>query len=245
MEKRNKIYLGIILVCTFLVIIICGLCIYGKNKSTNKQTDAMRFKEEYEAFNDRVLSDGKTPYLKLNIPQDNPFIYKSPKEILDVLTSETAIIYFGYAACPLARDTVEILLEAALEKNIKTIYYVDIQNIRDEYEANGTLFPTKTKNGSAAYQALVSFFDEHLEVYYVEDSNNFAFSTGVKRIASPTVAVVDHGEVKSIYAGKSEDELNFINGLNEEQKEIFKNKYIEMFSYINDKENVVCTEKGC
>lgn len=235
----------IILLCTILVVGICIFSVYQKGKENNRLSDGLKFKQEYEAYNDKLLSDGETKYLTLNIAEDNPIVYKSPKEIVDILHKETAVIYFGFPSCAFARYNVEMMLEAAKEKNIKTIYYVNIYDIRDEFEANGTLYPTQTKKAVGAYTEMVDFFGDILEDYYVSSDNSFEYATGVKRISAPTVVVVDGGKVKSINAGTYNLEKNFTDAIDEEGKQFLKNKYLEMFTYLDEKENVVCSQSGC
>ncbi len=244
MNKKNKIYIVLIIVCTVLVMIICGIMVYLKSKNNNSISDALKFKKEYEAYN--LVVSNEVTYRKLDIDENNPIIYKTPKQILDVLKEDTAVIYFGFPNNNFARENVEIFLEAAKEKNIKTIYYVNIAGIRDEYEANGTLYPTKIKEEVPAYTDLLKFFGDNLEDYYVVDpSNGFEYAAGVKRLCAPTVVITDHGEIKDIYASNYDLELNFTDGLTDEQRTLFKNKYLEMFSYISDKENVTCSINGC
>lgn len=244
MNKKNKIYIVLIIVCTVLVMIICGIMVYLKSKNNNSISDALKFKKEYEAYN--LVVSNEVTYRKLDIDENNPIIYKTPKQILDVLKEDTAVIYFGFPNSNFARENVEIFLEAAKEKNIKTIYYVNIAGIRDEYEANGTLYPTKIKEEVPAYTDLLKFFGDNLEDYYVVDSSNgFEYAAGVKRLCAPTVVITDHGEIKDIYASNYDLELNFTDGLTDEQRTLFKNKYLEMFSYISDKENVTCSINGC
>ena len=52
MEKSNKIYMIVIFVCAALVIGLCGYAII--THKDEKISDAMKFKNEYEALNELV-----------------------------------------------------------------------------------------------------------------------------------------------------------------------------------------------
>ena len=136
MEKNNKIYLIIIVVCALLVM---GLCAYAIiNHKDVKVTDAIKFKEEYESYNGMVNENTDKNYLEVNIDRENPIVYKTGKEIVDILKNEDAFVYFGFASCPWCRNAITPLLDAAKEMNLKTIYYVDIYDIRDTYKFTGS-----------------------------------------------------------------------------------------------------------
>ena len=130
MDKRNKIILIGACVCACILIITCFFAI--KNHQEIVQTDAIKFKEEYETLNGLENNEGKLNPT-VNISTENPIIYESDTEILDVMKNETTLIYFGYAGCPWCRNAIEPLLSAAQEKNVNKIYYVDVSSIRDEY----------------------------------------------------------------------------------------------------------------
>ena len=73
----SRKYLYYSLIATLLIIAILGaLIVFSKGKS-----DAAKFKEEYESLN-------KTN-LKLNIDSDNPFVYRTEKQINKILKNNT------------------------------------------------------------------------------------------------------------------------------------------------------------
>ena len=89
MEKSNKIYLGIILVCTVLVI---GLCVYAiATHKEEKLTDALKFKKEYESLNEVVNENNEKQYMEIFIDEENPIVYKTGQEIVEIMKNEDAI----------------------------------------------------------------------------------------------------------------------------------------------------------
>ena len=77
--------------------------------------------------------------MNLSISTENPVVYKSDTEIVDVMKNEQAIIFFGFSKCPWCRSAIETLLKVCEQNDIKTLYYVDIYNIRDTYKINDSM----------------------------------------------------------------------------------------------------------
>lgn len=73
----------VIFVCAALVIGLCGYAII--THKDEKISDAMKFKNEYEALNELVNENSNEEYVNVEIPEENPIVYKTGKEILDVL----------------------------------------------------------------------------------------------------------------------------------------------------------------
>ncbi len=241
MEKNNKIYLIIIILCTILVVGLCVFAIY--NHKDVKISDAIKFKEEYEAYNGLVNENNDKNYLKLNIDSENPMIYKTGKEILDVLKNETAIIYFGFASCPWCRNTITPLLEAAKEEKIDKIYYVDIYDIRDTYKFTGSIVPEQTKKGTDAYYSILKFLGNNLEEYYVKDDSGNMYDTGVTRLYAPTVVAVNDGKVTSFHDGTVDSQKDPYIALTDSEYKELKKIFVDLIE--TTKENSVCTEDGC
>ena len=242
MEKSNKIYLGIILVCTLLVV---GLCVFAiVNHKEIKVTDAVKFKEEYESLNGVVNENNEKEYKSVEVAEDNPIIYKTGQEIVDIMKNEDAIIYFGFAACPWCRNAVPVLLEVAKELGVDKIYYVDILDIRDTYKFSGSIEPEQTKKGTDAYYDILKILDKNLEEFYVTDDAGNMYDTGVKRLYAPTVVSMSGGKVKGFHVATVESQEDPYVALTDKQKEELKDAYKELINAIND--NKVCKDdKGC
>lgn len=110
-----------------------------KNKTiveSSGKSDAQKFKEEYEKINGRKTSDNET-YNELNINENNPMVYISLEELVDIINTENeAYIYISSSFCPYCRATVETLLNVAKDLNIDKIYYYDDtkQSQSDQYD---------------------------------------------------------------------------------------------------------------
>lgn len=110
-----------------------------KNKTiveSSSKSDAQKFKEEYEKINGGKTSDNET-YNELNIDENNPMVYISLEELVDIINTENeAYVYISSSFCPYCRATVETLLNVVKDLNINKIYYYDDtkQNPSDQYD---------------------------------------------------------------------------------------------------------------
>ena len=242
MEKSNKIYFIIIIVCALSVI---GLCVYAiANHKEIKVTDAVKFKQEYESLNGLVNENNEKEYLNVEIEEENPIIYKSGQEILDIMKNEDAIIYFGFAACPWCRNAVPVLLETAKKLNVDKIYYVDILDMRDTYKFSGSIEPEQTKKGTDAYYSILKILDKKLEEFYVTDDAGNMYDTGVKRLYAPTVVSMSGGKVKGFHVATVESQKDPYKALDDKQKEELKTAYKGLIKAIKD--DTVCKDnKAC
>lgn len=225
--KSNKVLYIIIGICVLLVI---GLCIFLViNHKEEVLSDAEKFKQEFEQYNGLTYEDTNDKLIDVEIPNNNPFVYKTGKEIVEIMQGEDAYILFGYASCPLTRAAIEVLIETAKEENIDKIYYVDIKNMRDEYVPGEGIIPEQTKEGTEAYYEILNIFGSKLDKYYVASDDNFyLFDTGVTRLLSPTLVAVSKGKVISMHAELTDDyEEN--SELTEEEKEELSKDYKDVF----------------
>lgn len=225
--KSNKVLYIIIGICVLLVI---GLCIFLViNHKEEVLSDAEKFKQEFEQYNGLTYEDTNDKLIDVEIPNNNPFVYKTGKEIVEIMQSEDAYILFGYASCPLTRAAIEVLIETAKEENTDKIYYVDIKNMRDEYVPGEGIIPEQTKEGTEAYYEILNIFGSKLDKYYVASDDNFyLFDTGVTRLLSPTLVAVSKGKVISMHAELTDDyEEN--SELTEEEKEELSKDYKDVF----------------
>ena len=228
MEKSNKIYMIVIFVCAALVIGLCGYAII--THKDEKISDAMKFKNEYEALNELVNENSDEKYVNVEISEKNPIVYKTGKEILEVLKKEDAIIYFGFAACPWCRNAVPVLLDIANEMNVEKIYYVDILNIRDTYKFSGSIEPELTKKGTDAYYEIVKFLDKYLKKFYVNDD---------------AVVGVKNGKVVGFHEATVESQTDPYIVLTDKQKEELKKEYKTIIEAVNKKDNVCKDNTAC
>ena len=229
--KSNKVLYIIIGICVLLVI---GLCIFLIVNKKDTITDAEKFKQDFEQYNGLTYEDTNEAVIDVSIPSNNPFIYKTGKEIVEILNNEDAYILFGYSLCPLTRAAIETLIEVVTEENINTIYYIDILNIRDEFIPSNSIIPTQTKEGSEAYHEIVKFFGSKLDKYYVSSEDGmYLYDTGVRRVLSPTLVSVSDGDVIAMHQELVESYTYKDEALNEEQKTELKEIYKKILTSLN------------
>lgn len=230
---KNKVLYIVIGLCVLLVI---GLCIFLViNHKEEVLTDAEKFKQDFEQYNGLTYEDTNESVIDVSIPSNNPFIYKTGKEIVEILNNEDAYVLFGYSSCPLTRAAIETLIAAAEEENIATIYYVDIRDIRDEFVPGESIIPEQTKEGSEAYYEIVNFFSSRLDEYYVSSEDGFyLYDTGVRRVLSPTLAAVSGGKVIDMHQELVDSYTYNNEELNDEQKEELKDIYKEILTSLNE-----------
>ena len=242
MEKKNKIALVLIAIITLIVIFICVLSI--SKKETIETSDAIRFKEEYESLNGMFSESEEKIYTNVEISLENPIIYKTDEEIIDVIHNESAIIYFGFKNCPWCRNMIETLLKAAKDQKLQTIYYVNISNIRDDFIINNEGKIEKIKDGTESYKKILEFLGKNLSNYYIRDDEEELHNTNTTRLIAPTVIAVKNGQLQSIHEGTLEDQDDPYKELNSEQLDELYQIYVELIDTIADK-NVCETSNSC
>ena len=188
MKKKYLIIGGIV-----LVLIICMIIL---NIFLNKEEkDSVKFKNEYS-------------YLDIDI--NNPFIYKSAKDIVTLINDKDSfIVYFGYPDNDDVKAFLPDLVNFLKDNKIEEIYYVNLEKIRNEVEYNGKAIET-TKIGTKGYYDLVNILDDYLDNYYVNDNKGKKIEAG-KRIEAPSLVVVNKGEVLKLI--RKSDELSSIKDL--------------------------------
>mgnify|MGYP004516854329 CR=1 FL=1 len=221
MERKN-----IILKIIVLILFILTLVFVSINK-TKKQSlnDALKFKEEYESLNDKLNSDGNS-YNNVEIPENNPIKYITVKEAINIIKNGEGVIYFGANWCPWCRNAVGVLLDAASNKMLDTIYYLDMDKVRNKFSVvDGKI--TKIQVEQDGYYELLDLLDEVLskDTYKITDSDGNVYDTNEKRIYIPFVIAVKNGKILNNHISTVElnDNQNEYSYLTDEQKnELFK-----------------------
>ena len=241
--KSNKANIIVIVVCFTLAVCLCLFLALKGNKKL--MTDGERFKEQYEAVNKLESEYTYKKYVQLTIDKDNPFIYKTAKETLDILKNEKAIVFMGYPESDLTRTILPILLDSFKDNNIKEVYYLDILEIRDEFVFSGSIMPTEVRKGTNAYYELVDFLKDYLDEYYVEDEVGNRYDTLVKRINTPTIITVKNGEVLDYHSGAViyHNEEHF--ELNEAEQVKLKEIFDDIMKKYNDEANTCSSSDKC
>ena len=207
---KKKLYILLV-----IVLLIGAFFIYYKANVIDKNTDAYKFKVEYESLNNKE-SYGNNKYRELNIDKDNMIKYSSAKEVLDKINNnESFIVYFGFAKCPWCRSMIENLLSLAKQNN-EVIYYVDVLEIRDTLEVKDGKVVV-SKKGDTNYMKLLEKLDDVLDDYSLE-IDDIKYETNEKRIYAPNVVAIINGKAVKKVEGVSEKLTNPYGKITDEMK---------------------------
>lgn len=239
-EKKNT---TVILIALILVVLALAGGIYlfiG-----NKDKDALKFKTEYQELNGTTSKSG-SKYLELDIDKDNPIKYISAKEALEVLKSDSAIIYAGAPWCPWCRNAVPVILELAKKKKVDTIYYLELDDIKSNFEIeDGEL--KKTVDGTDDYYELLDALGDRLDDYILKDSDGKEYDTKEKRIYMPYLISVRNGRIVGDKIGTvslNENQTSY-DLLTDEQRKELLDIYGELFDMALGNDSGVCEEDSC
>lgn len=118
MQRKRKSKILIILLIILLIATGCK----------KENTDALRFKEEFEQYNDSLS--------KVNISESNPFVYT--KDIKENIESEKAlVIFYANPKDENSRKFVKDIIELSESKGLKKIYYIEMDE-NNTYQLNDT-----------------------------------------------------------------------------------------------------------
>ena len=185
MKKFLKIFLIIVLTFVFTGC--------NRKNDTNNNLDSVKFKEEYEALNNRTVV--------MEIDENNPIKYIEFNGVIDLLNNGTGVLYFGFPGCPWCRNMLPVLFDVAKLNNVDTVYYFNPSNIR--------------KNGDDDYKKLTNILNDYLleneegektlyvpDVYFVKDGKivGHHLST-VDSQTNPLIPLTNeqNNELKNIY----------------------------------------------
>ena len=232
----KKVILSLLIVLSVFTLSSCG-------KKEVKNTDAIKFKEEYEKLNGEKNRNGVT-YREVEIDEENPFVFATAEEIQEKIDNkETFAVYFGFNSCPWCRSIITTLIEVADDLNIEKIYYVDVLDIRDTYELNSKNKPEKTKDGSEGYNELINSLASVLSDYTLTTEKGKTVQVGEKRIYAPNLVSVVDGKAQKLNTGISEMQTDSMMELTDEMK---KDTY-DQFKCVLDclQEDVKVCQQGC
>lgn len=228
------------LIIILLPILCLCMAIISYISVTNLNTDAIKFKKEYESLNDTKVNNKK--YKKVEINKNNPIKYSNYDEIIDVIKNKTGVIYLGFPECPWCRNAVPVLLDVARNNNIDTIYYLNILNERDSYVVkDGKIEYAKDDKGNDikgtdGYLKLLKVLDKELEDYVIEFEGK-EYNTNSKRIYAPTVIFVREGKVIGLHVSTVSSQTDPYKDLTKKQ---YKELYDEYSSYVSSMNSSSC-----
>ena len=227
-----------------LLILIMLFTVAACSTPEIEKTDAEKFKEAYESLNGTESSNGKK-IRSINIPKDNPFVYKDEDDIVEMIDNkETFIVYYGIEKCPWCRSVLEEMTKAAIDLNIDKIYYVNVLDIRDVQEINSDGNIVTTNEGTEGYNELVKRIGDVLSDYTLTTSEGESINLGVKRIYAPNVVVVSNGKAIEMEEGISEELKDPYSELTDNMKKYTYNKFKCLFECYQDEQNM-CQKNAC
>jgi thiol-disulfide isomerase/thioredoxin len=238
MEKIKKI--GIVL---FLFCFIFGGIGCSSTTKKEESSDGIQFKEEYEKLNGTIRESDGALYNTVSIEKENPIKYIDAKEATQIIKNKTGVIYFGASWCPWCRNAIPVLFDVAKKKKIDTIYYVDMDQVRNIYEIkDGSL--VKVQEEKEGYYELLEALDSILgENTYTLTSDGQTYDTKEKRIYMPLVVGIKEGSIVDSHVGTvslNEDQTKYSPLTKEQYDELYK-QYESLFSNIYNS----CTDNKC
>ncbi len=252
MKERETILKSLVMLA-FILVALVGFAFVLRDKKTSinpsntnqnptPETDAMKFKKEYEAYNNKEREDDLGHYFQeLNIPEDNPMKYVTAKEAVDILDHGTGILYFGYPTCPWCRNAVPVLMDAVKESNFKNIYYLNVNLYKNVYAIqDGEV--VKIKEEKEGYYDLLKALDNVLEPFTLQGPDGKIYEIGEKRIYVPMMVFVKNGKIIGTHVGTVT-----LEGSQTKYDALKENQYKELFKIYEDyiaeiSENDYCDE---
>ena len=208
-----------------LVIFLTLTLLVTLTGCTSKNSDAYKFKEEYESINGKINEKTSKENRTLSIDKDNPFIYSTAEEIAEKMDNkETFIVYFGFKDCPWCRSVIEELIKVAKDKEVETIYYVDVKEIRDVKEVDEEGNIKTITEGTKGYNQLLERMNDVLKDYNLKKDDE-EIETGEKRIYAPNVVAVSNGKAIQLETGISEKQKDAYQELTDKMKKETYNKF--------------------
>ena len=200
-----------------LIIIIIMFTLVGCSNKEEVITDSLKFKNEYEELNNKKTNYGDYYYRSLDIDSDNPIIYKSAKEVLNMIDNkESFAIYFGFADCPWCRSVVETMISVSEELNISNIYYVNVKDIRDTLRLDDNNEVITSKEGTDDYYKLLDKLSNILDDYILTSKEGKEVNTNTKRIYAPNIVTIVDGVATKMTTGISDKQIDAYMDLDEE-----------------------------
>lgn len=242
MKKEQKQLITLIVI---IVLLAGGFGVYaflhkGETTCKTEETDAIKFKREYESYNSKKYENTEIEYFDVKLSNNNLFKYASAKDAVKFLKEGTGVIYFGFPQCPWCRTIVPFLEDIGEYVGLNEIYYLNILDLRDSYKIEDKKVVID-KEGSQEYYELLELLDKYLEDYKIKDESGKEYATGVKRLYAPTTVVVKKGKIVDFLEGTVVSQAKFVALTDDEKKELKKN-LTDMFVKVS---NTVCTDTGC
>lgn len=230
--KNQKKKLPIIVILLAILLIVSNgiliFCLVNKDDTpaVSVTCNASRFKDEYEALNDKTYSGSERKYLSVSIPEDNPIEYVDYTRVKQILTNGTGVIYFGFPECPWCRNLVPTLIDVSNELGIEKIYYFNNKSERDVKSLDENNNIVVKTDGSDNYYELLELLGEHASIY---DGLN---DDSIKRLYFPTLIFVKDGEIVAFHEGTVDSQEDASVMMTAEQQKELKKLLKEYFGKV-------------
>lgn len=239
--NKKKMF-GLITIIIIVVLSLVGVIYYKYNNR-----DSIKIKKSYEMLNGTIRDSDSEKYNDVILSTNNPFKYLDVKQTNDIIKNKTGIIYFGANWCPWCRNAIEVLEESAKDMDLDTIYYLDMDKVRNVWEVKNKKL-VKTQEEADGYYELLKSLDSVLnkETYKVQDKDGKEYDTKEKRIYMPFVIAVKDGEIISTHVGTvdlNKNQTKYSKLTKRQHNELFKiyNKMISNILYDNScSQNEIC-----
>ena len=220
LNKKNPnvkliIALGIILLLAINMFFIYKLVNISCENPHIEDSDAVRFKKEYESLNGALRNDTDY-YLEVSINENNPIVYASMDEIIDTLSNGTGIILFGFKECPWCRNLIPNLVDVLNELGIEKVLYWNDQHIRDTLTIDDGIIVTE-QEGTSEYYKLLELLGDNAHVYSGLNDPT------IKRVYFPSIIYVKNGVVRALHQSTLDSQTDPYTPLTDEQREELKN----------------------
>lgn len=230
-------------------IIAMSLCLASCIAPNKDIKQVETFKSSYESINNEAKGDSGTFYREVHIAKNNPVEISNMKSVLDKIDNKDSfLVFFGYAECPWCRSMVESMVKSAKDNKIKKIYYVDIENERDqlEYQPDTDSF-AEVSIGSKEYKKMLKKIGNVLDKYEIEytnaDGETKKKDTKEKRIYAPSLVYIQNGKAIKMIDGLSEKQKDENEVLTKEIKADMKQELNDFFASVDKKVNA-CSASG-
>ena len=231
---KNKLLAVLIAIFSILILTSC----------VDKNSDAYKFKTEYESLNNTKVFGKKVRNIKID--DNNPFIYAKASDIVKKIeNNETFVVYFGFAKCPWCRSVLPTLIDVAKKENLQTIYYVDVYDIRDTLKQDENKNVVTDKKGSDDYYKLLTYLNDVLDDYELSDENGNKINTNEKRIYAPNVISIVDGKATKMTTGISKKQTDAYMKLTKEMQKETYNDFKCVIKCVVENKNICTKEKQC
>lgn len=233
------------------VIIITLIMTACSNDLVN--SDAEKFKKDYEALNGVETATKGVYYRNIEIAQDNPIIYTTFKKITEkIKNKETFILYIGFSACPWCRSVTPYIIEEANKNGIDKIYYINLRedntkesDLRGYYELNEDNHPIYSVYPDKYYHDVLNTLDKFLTAYTLTDKNSKSVETGEKRLFAPSLIVYKNGKAIALDECISDKQKDGYQTLSEDIINDMRGKINNLFNKYKKNKNCNPNEKSC